>query len=124
MQIPWSNVDQKTLRKYGTCAFCGCKYTMWHRKEIIDAHNRKDSRSHKKMLKIHQDKIARGEESIAPKLNQRSYEVRCHAHQVGFSLYGGGGRIPCGRCNDGSCGICNSSCNFVCKTSNWKTVRE
>ena len=122
MRVPWTNKDIKALGVYAPCAKCGCKFTRYHRKKEIEAHNRKDKANYEKAKREHEIKINEGIKSTAPKLNQKPLQMACCMFQVGASFYGG---IKCGKCDDGTCELCTNDCSFVCSLgTNYQVVLE
>ena len=118
MRKPWTKEDIKSLGVYSECAKCGHFKTHYHRKRMIESDNKKSDRTFKAAMKVHDEKIARGEKSVAPKRAIQSLQVACACGVIGFSHFGG---VSCGICSDGSCFICSCPCTFVCKMSNFTT---
>jgi hypothetical protein len=120
MRVPWTNQDIKSLGVYSLCPKCGHGKTRYHRKRQIEMDNKADDRKFRVDMKAHEAKISKGEKSAPPKRNQQSLQVACCCGFIGFSFYGG---TQYGLCSDGTCEICQCPCTFVCKLSNYNSVK-
>jgi hypothetical protein len=122
MRIPWTDADVRSLGEYRPCPNCGNEFTRWHRKAAIISANKKTKKLHDKEMVEYNAKLARREKCDRPPVvKQASLEMACCSYQVGFSVYGT--LIPCGICTDGTCQVCLSSCSFVCKLTNYTSVK-
>ena len=121
MREPWTNDDLKSLGEYATCPKCDGGFTRWHRKASSEMENRRLKKQYNKDMKEYERRIKKGEKVTRPVLKQLPLMVSCCSYQVGCSVYGD--MIPCGKCKDGSCRICQSSCSFVVKISNYNDVK-
>ena len=54
-------------------------------------------------------------------LSHLALVVACCSYQVEYLVYGS--LVSCGKCKDGSCRICQSSCSFLAKISNYNDVK-